>query len=233
MSGYFASDEVWTEFEPLWHDALHTEPAIDYFHMRECFKLEKQFVAFNRHQADRKLNELLDVLLPFLRNSRIREFTSVLDWAVYDRVVSEPVKAALYNPYLFLLGAIQSEVTKYIYSVGGEPVYFFFDDQFEKLELDAARQFSRARSVLPAELSGLLDGQTFKSDTYCYPLQAADLIAWQRHRKALNLSEDLGDRKEFRRICGATRAGLLLPYNDEGLADFCRRMDVLARDYPR
>jgi len=193
--------------------------------MRECFKLEKQFEGFNRHQADRKLGDFLDVLLPYLRRGDIKEFTSILDWAVYDRAVSGAVRDTFHNPYLFLIGAIQAEVVKRVSELGGDPVYFFFDDQTPKLEFNAAYQFERAKVTVPREMLHLLHGMTFASDQYCYPLQVADLIAWQRHRKELNLPEDLGERKEFKRIRGATKEAWLFPYREDGLIAFCLRME--------
>jgi len=56
ISGYLGRDNVWEEFEGQWHEVLHSAKEIEWFHMRDCFKLEGQFETFNRYQADRKLN---------------------------------------------------------------------------------------------------------------------------------------------------------------------------------
>jgi hypothetical protein len=39
LGGYLASDDIWEEFERQWHEALALEKSIEYFHMRECYKL--------------------------------------------------------------------------------------------------------------------------------------------------------------------------------------------------
>jgi hypothetical protein len=45
------SDKDWGEFEDQWHSVLHDcsigGHEIDYFHMRECYKLEGEFEKFN------------------------------------------------------------------------------------------------------------------------------------------------------------------------------------------
>lgn len=228
LSGYLADDGVWDRFEQGWHNALQADPKIEYFHMRECIKLEGQFEGFSRYTADRKMNALLDELLPFLRRGEITEYTAILDWDMYRNAVSGVAKKKYWNPYLFLIMAIQTEVTKRIVDAG-EPVYFFFDDQIDKLEHDAARQFARAKEALPPELGRLLHGQTFRSDKYCYQLQVADFIAWQRRRKELNLPEDRGGRKEYKRVHSATKSGYIFPFRKAGLEQHSERIERAER----
>jgi hypothetical protein len=140
----------------LWRDALHAGKEIEWFHMRECIKLEGQFASFNRYQADRKMNTLIDVLVPFLKAKRVREFTAILDWDIYDRAVTGPVKSAFYDPYLFLIGALQAEVAKFVAgSKNAAPVYFFFDDQNVHLERDSANLFYRARVSRPRKIESV------------------------------------------------------------------------------
>lgn len=225
LSGYLATDDVWAEFEGRWQDVLEHGRKIEWFHMRECIKLEAQFQSFNRYQADKKLNDLIDVLIPFLKSRRIIEFTAVLDWPVYDRAVSGPVKATFHDPYLFLIGALEAEVVKCVsMTPNPAPVWFFFDDQTCLMENHAGTQFYRARATIPSDLLPLLHGLSFASDKIMYPLQAADLIAWQRHRKEINLAEDLGERKDFKRLHNASN-GTIHRFREDGLLSFCERME--------
>jgi hypothetical protein len=69
-----------------------------------------------------------------------------------------------------------------------------------KVEKTVAWQFENAKSVLLETLTGAWDGLTFRSDKLSYPLQAADLIAWQRHRRDMDLPEDRGPRLEWKKL---------------------------------
>jgi Protein of unknown function (DUF3800) len=236
LSGYLGSDDVWSGLETQWHGVLHDSAIggheIEYFHMRECFRLEGEFAPFNRWQAKRKLDALVDVLCPLLRSKKLREFTSTIDWEVYNRAVTGPTRDAFHNPYLLTFGAVMAETAKCMRDVikQEEPIFFFLDDQIARIEGDAARQFRRAKVTLSHELAGLFDEIAFRSDKYYYPLQAADLIAWQRHREALNLAEDLGGRREFRRLRNSTKSALLMPYREDGLIDFICRAERKLKD---
>jgi hypothetical protein len=239
LSGYLGSDVVWSDLETAWHDVLH-DPSIggheiDYFHMRECFKLEKQFARFNRWQADKKMNALVEILCHYLKKDKLLEYTAVLDWDIYRGAVDGPLKTVYHNPYLLAFGAVMTEIGKYVKTATEtattrEPVYFFLDDQIALVETDVNKYFHFTKATLPEEYSGLFDGVTFRSDQYCYPLQAGDLIAWQRHRRELDLPEDCGPRPEYKRLHkAAADKGLLLYFREDGLVEFSQRTDARLR----
>jgi hypothetical protein len=231
LSGYLADDGTWGQFEEQWHAVLHNVSIggheMDYFHMRECFKLEEEFSNFTRSQADQKLNALVDVLRPFIRGGKIREFTCIIDWDIYNRALTGPAREAWYNPYLFAFGTILLESAKYVTATQKvrDPIYFFLDDQITKVEKTVAWQFENAKDTLPEKLTGAWHGVTFCSDKLTYPLQAADLIAWQRHRRQLDLPEDRGPLPQWKKLHAATPKGhtFLFPYNEKGFKVFSKK----------
>ncbi len=227
LGGYLGRDDTWSEVQDQWHSVLqNTGKPIDYFHMRECFKLEDQFEGFNRFQADKKLNALIDVLRPFLRAKRLIEFTAILDWEIYYRTIQGPLKDFYHNPYLFNLRAIEQNVAKYMERQNWEsPAEFFFDDQTAIVEEDAAKQFYRARAVLLKRYSHLIGGIAFRNDQWSYPLQVADLIAWQRHRRELDLPADRGVLPAFNRLVNASE-GELMRHREEPLARLGKKIDA-------
>ncbi len=237
LSGYLGLDKDWDSFEESWHDILHDASIggyeIDYFHMRECFKLEGEFAKFMRRQADKKLYALVDVLVPLIRSGKIREFTAILDWDTYNHAVLGPLKDVYHNPYLPLFGAIMAETVKaqQITEVGeGDLIHFWLDDQIQRVEYDVGKQFYYGKHTLPRKYSRLFDTVMFRNDEWCYPLQAADLIAWQRHRRDLNLTEDLGERREYKRLHNASSGkGKLMRYREDGLLKFSRETDTKLR----
>lgn len=236
LSGYFGEDDAWGAFEDEWHSVLHDSSIggheIEYFHMRECFKLEGAFAGFNRFQADKKLRALVDVLCPFLRSGAIREFTSIIEWDVYNRAVTGPLRQVFNNPYLFAFGSILSETARCLTEVLGrqDPIYYFLDDQIPKIEESVDFQFVTAKESLPETLGALIEGPTFRSDKLCYPLQAADLIAWQRHRKELAPAEDMGERPELKKLHNANgQRGELARYRESGLIEFSTHIEAHLR----
>ena len=71
----------------------------------------------------------------------------------------------------------------------GEPLEWTFDhqgrgnpDQESKLELSLHRAFADARAGAPEEIHYLFASLAFKDDKLWLPLQAADFLAWHKHR---------------------------------------------------
>jgi hypothetical protein len=218
LSGYLASDDSWNAFGDAWEKALQEEPTIEFLHMREYFKLEKTFEGMNKFQAERKLNTMIDVLRSFLKTKQLREFTAFMPWDVFDRAVHGPVKCVRGNPYYFLLRAVIDQINVFVSSdpewMALAPVEYFFDEQSAKLEFQVPLQFETVKSIVGNK--ALMGGISFRDDEINYPLQAADVIAWERRRRALNLPEDLGERKTLKRLRTVTSGALML-VNEEKL----------------
>ncbi len=104
-----------------------------------------------------------------------------------------------------------------------EPVWFCMDDQSAKLEYDVGQQFVIVKELRGPVQGALLHGLAFRDDKICDPLQCADLIAWQRHRKQLNLTEDMGGRREYKRLHNATD-GNIFEFREDGMEIFVRQV---------
>ena len=229
LSGYLGPDDVWTAFQDEWHAVLQNAPTINFFHMRECFKLEGQFQGFTRYQADHKRDQLIDVLRPRLRNKELVEFSAILEWDVYQRAVHGPLKETYHNPYFFALHPIVAEIAKYLWerpewnSLGR--VDFFFDDQAIRVERDTAFQFYNVKDTASERYAAHLGDVAFRNDELNYPLQAADLIAWQVHRRELNLPADGHQpRKEYLRLKGVSDGGRLMRCREDRIQALANRV---------
>src|SRR5579872_1015046 len=218
LSGYVANDDVWEDFENKWEAVLRCTPTIEYFHMRECFKLEGQFAGWSRRDADKKMHALIDVLRPFLKAKTVTEFTSIVEWSMFNNVVVGPFREVYHRPYFFALEAIMAELARWFRQRSiEEPVWFFMDDQIPLVEMDAAKQFYYAKATVDDYFVKYYEGLNFRDDKLCYELQAADLLAWQRHRRELNLAEDQRKpRPEFERLI-KLGTGKLMRYREDGL----------------
>ena len=233
LSGYLGRDDEWEKFETEWHRVLSDKSiggrSIDYLHMRECYKLEGVFEGFTRSAADKKLNALVDVLVDFLRTRRLVEFTMMLDWDIYNTAIAGPVKDIFPNPYLLALHGIVSQVTAFLNKSAHPtaPVWFWMDDQTRSIEANYAQQFCITKKILEPEHSRWLDAVGFKSDKSCYELQAADLIAWQSHRRELRHPEDdPNGRREWRRLNKAAVDKTIGRFTLDGLTDSARRINA-------
>jgi hypothetical protein len=228
LSGYLGWDSAWDELSEQWLDVLHNHgPRIEYFHSWECENLVGQFANFNRPQADRKLNRLIDVLVPFLRRKQLKELTAILEWSIYNRAITGALRREVFsNPYFLLIHALTNEITHDLADRNiTEPVWFWMDDQAAKLEYNVGQQFMYVKDLRGPVHGSMLHGLSFRDDKICDPLQCADLIAWQRHHKELNLShEDPAGRKEWKRLHNAAgdAESKIFIYREDGLARFAQ-----------
>jgi hypothetical protein len=223
LSGYLGWDDAWEDLSEKWVHVLHNEgKRIEYFHMYECYKLKDQFEGWSRPHADKKMNALIDVLLPFIRSKKLIEFTVFLDWDIYNKTMKGTMKREVFNnPYFLLTHVLTHEIVTDLEQRGvAEPVWFWMDDQAAKLEYNIAQQFAYVKELRGAQ-GQLLHGLAFKDDRMSDPLQCADLIAWQRHRRDLNLPVDLGGRKEWKRLDRASAgSGKLITFREDGMQQF-------------
>jgi len=171
-----------------------------------------------------------DVIRPFTRSRSLHEFTSILGWDVFNRAVSGPLRETFHNPYIFTIGAIMTESGRYLKDElrESDSIYFFLDDQTTKVESTVAYQFNLAKRSVNTGLGDYFDAVTFRDDRFCYPLQVADLIAWQRHRRELDLSVDRGPLVAYKRLMSATPSSVpvLFPYKESGLKWFSERVEA-------
>ena len=117
---------------------------------------------------------LVDVLVPSIKVGKLREFTAILDWDIYNRAVLGPLKDVYHNPYLLLLGAVMGQMVKgqQVASVTeSDLIHFWLDDQILKVEQDAHKHFLWSKESLPQN-SRIFDTVMFRDDKYCYPLRA-------------------------------------------------------------
>ena len=212
LSGYLGRDDTWNAFSDNWEKALHQPPRIEFFHMREYIKLEGQFERLNEFQAGRKVDALVDVLRPLLKSKKLVEFTALLPWGMYERAVSGPLKNVYDNPYFLVLHAVVGAINTFLEEepvwAKDAPVEYFFDEQTQRLEHLVGRQFLNVKAIV--DNTPFMSGIAFRDDELSYPLQAADLIAWTRRRRELNLAEDLGERPEYKKLNAATKEGRLM-----------------------
>ena len=230
LSGYLGRDTDWSEFEKAWHAVLQDSSIgskLDYFHMRECYVTNWRMRLLPL-RGGKPMRNCTRSLTLYARSYDLSAYASspvLIDWEIFKRATSDQIKEIFYSPYLFAFGTLVIEAARCVKDAcqQQEPIYFFMDDQIPLIEKSVAGQFAHAKLTRPDEMAKLFDAITFRSDRFCYPLQAADLIAWQRHRRELNLAEDRGERPERKKLHNAVPLDqpFMFPYNEAGLVEFC------------
>ena len=170
----------WVEFSDEWHSVLRSPPAISGFHVREARKRQGQFARWKAIDVDRKVIALTEVIL--------RHRPHVLSCWVGEDDHAATVEANgvpdVKHAYFTCFMAIIQKVAE-LQAVRGitTPVDFIFDEKGD-MGLEALLWYSFIKSTMRPEICNLIGGSpVFRSDDHVLPLQAADLVAWQKRRQ--------------------------------------------------
>jgi hypothetical protein len=179
LAGYVSWAEAWKPFSGEWQAALKEGKPIEYFKMREANSLKGEFLGWSAPDRDAKVDSLASVII-----NRV-EFgvTNAIFWEDLEKVSAEFPEVPL-HPYDIMFHGSMSVTTNYVrrnYAPDSR-VGFTFDEQ-GKMGTRAARVYDHIQPVLtPEEQSVILGRPEHKNDKLFYPLQAADMIAWQVRR---------------------------------------------------
>lgn len=187
MAGFVLAAEEWAAFADQWQAVLEKDPKIEYFKMREAFRLIDQFSGFNLRDRDRKLQELVSVILHY-DPLTIR---SVVPHAAYRTVFRGNIAKQMDYPYFLSYYGIMGALFRYGHLQewqAGQKVDFIFDEQ-GKEGVVPQRVWNFAKETAPAWAKPLIgSGPIHRDDRTFLPLQAADLLAWQVRRFFLEQS---------------------------------------------
>lgn len=191
LAGYVMPVPKWTAFSDDWKAELDKEPSIAYFKATEAAHQEGQFLRISIEQRDRKVQELAAVIQKY---EPICLATSVA-WDDFRAVFGGRVSDKLAKPYyilfyriLELMLACQQEMTEI---EPYEKVDFVFDDQ-GKIGRFAASFYHQIKTACLPEIQRMLGANPIqRDDKEVVALQAADMVAWHVHRRAVCPEEHL------------------------------------------
>ena len=185
VAACFVSTHVqWTHFRRDWGWANEIEN-FGVFHMADFVAKKKQFALpewQDEEKRDRTLKRLINVITTRARHG----FYAAVEKAAYDEEVPEDIRERFRlgkNHYTFAVRMCMAKVLKWRQAYGHkEPIEFVFDQMskgsgdinsvFEEALKDGeqpALQFGISRNV----------GWSFRSKADIWPLQAADILAWE------------------------------------------------------
>jgi Protein of unknown function (DUF3800) len=181
LAGYVLPFEKWVAFTEDWEIALKKRPAIKYFHMVEAEHGEGEFLGIQEPFRRMKVNDMVEVIEkhePLGLSTYIR----LKDWEAlakpFARIGFENAYYPLFSTIIFLL------VGDNLINKSETPVTFIFDEKtaIQHHAVAAYDAVKRGTEVFP-HIHRLMGGTpSFEDDKKVLPLQAADLLVWQRRR---------------------------------------------------
>lgn len=203
LAGFIASESSWRAFEADWLAALNLEPKLDYFKMKEAFRLQDQFHR-RRGWTEAKRDERLMQLVEIIKAHALVRVCSSIKNADFDRYVKSldvpERKHSTDNPFWMLLMRVGLCVAIFGDQVGAKGVCNFICDEQLGAEEEMrawwptlaplARRTAEERMSKSDLWERISPIPEFGNDKVRIPLQAADLYAWQlrkHHERNQNL----------------------------------------------
>ena len=205
MGAFVARFEDWVSFELDWCAILDREP-IEAFHMSHCEAGGKPFDwSWARRAA--LIHDLRHVIIRYQMLGTAFSI-SRKDW---DAIIIGAVREHFGNAIEFAFGGAIGQLVSYLRRLWPkEKLAIIVDDQKQRKE-DLQRIAGHY-----ADLKGLypeIESLAFASMQKCVPLQAADMIAWESYRYALEWLKTGGKavaRAHFRDFLGNAPLGAIM-----------------------
>lgn len=181
MAGYLSYESVWGgSFSPAWGECLAKDPQLAYFKMKEAHRRQECFRGWSVPERDQRVSEFVGIIN---RAPVLTAIVVALRWEDFWRAKAEFPRIVDCHPYDMLFHGIMGSVTALLAKRNiSESVKFVFDEQGSAGER-AILTYRQLRRILPPHQSRLVYGSPeLADDRVVFPLQAADLLAWQLRR---------------------------------------------------
>jgi hypothetical protein len=179
VAGYAASQERWKAFCGDWQE----------LRVRHLGGKPFKMVRANRQKDSGHIPipGIVEFARCVVRHAEVELWSAAPEYEVAKIVESYGLRFDKY--WLCFAGLINETVYDYELRQRGEPLGWTFDhqgrgkrDQQSELEVSLIRAFYDLRGRIGPERRHLLSGISFDDDELLNPLQAADLLAWQKRR---------------------------------------------------
>lgn len=204
IAGYLAVDEVWGRFQNSWGHLLikHGLPGI---HMREIVGIARK-----KGWDTPKLNAVLSEFIGVIREGlALIGFGVAVDADEYRNFLAGGSKRKLMfgDAHEFICSRIVRRVRDRLTEAGlhAEQMAILFDQDFElaRRRLTLFEHICKRDPPLKASLATL----SFADARHYYPLQAADLLAWETRRQIINRTEGKPSAARWNDLMSALPSG--------------------------
>jgi hypothetical protein len=186
LAGFMARNAGWDSFSAAWQSVL-SRHGLPYFKANEAFNLNGCFSGWN---ADRR-DEVTAILAHIIYENVLVGISSSVFLSDYKTPIEGRIAPAFDNPYIFLYFNVMYSAFKWqIDNEICESTDFIYDEQLhEKSKI--ADLFTRFRNNIPSPFRKMLGSRPiYADDKLVLPIQAADFLAWFRHRTYQQIEND-------------------------------------------
>jgi Protein of unknown function (DUF3800) len=179
MAGYMAGD--WNQLYRAWRSLL-LKHGLRYVHMKEMIGISQK-----KGWLDGHLTEVLREFIGAIKDSILVGFGVAVDLQAFQKV-PEDIRKRLGDAQIFCCSRILRRIMDRLdeSGMGNEPISVTFDQDFDfarrrlPMFIDLRKRDPKLRAAL-AQVS-------FASSDHFYPLQAADLLAWETRRHIAHMA---------------------------------------------
>jgi len=184
MAGYLSDDKNWEQFCLAWRDLLFKNN-LPFIHMKDFVHLRGPYEELGwTHERKQKV---LDEFITIIRTYILAGFGVAVD-AKYYRSMALEARKLLGDPHLFCFQRLMSRFTRKLKESGwNEPIPVIFDD-CEEYSVRCYRLWSAMRANYP-DMKSQISAITFADDKIFYPLQGADILAWETTKHLRQMAE--------------------------------------------
>jgi hypothetical protein len=182
---YISTNEQWREFEREWREVLD-DAGITFFHMAKYESRHGEYKDWDNEKRVRVIKRLLGIIK---RRVRIG-IVSCLIYSAYDELIkSDPARLAFFGtPYAFNVHMCMKSISIWAerFSLSHfEPVAFVFENG-AGYNGEIRRLFDRYVRVRHIKTNYRLDTLMFADKREIVQLQAADILAYEARKRAMN-----------------------------------------------
>jgi hypothetical protein len=211
VAGFTATDPEWSSFSIQWRGCLHRHGISGPFHMSEFESRKGEFSELTDEQRLSLISSLAEIIV----KHDVTGFAICVERSKFHSLVGNPKrygKAA--DPYyLLLMTAMAHTVLGHAAVWPGEKLLFVFDRKPNFVQLSNLA-FDSMLKVHPWVKEIVSDQVVFASREAQAPLQAADMLAYETYKRALDPSR--AQRKLFSALRPAFDS--ITKFTDEDLA---------------
>ncbi len=178
VAGYVSDVDRWASFETEWQDVL-TGYGIEYFHMKDFAAREGDYKSWGP-KGDCRLVRLLEII-----NASVLAAVSItVPLGLWRAVLSDEERERSGNPYCIAGFGCFREITRWMRrecGAGDEVAYVY--DQGDKGRGEIFKLFNAVYDSQDLRREYRLLSMKVEDKKRFVPLQAADILAWERNRE--------------------------------------------------
>ena len=210
IAGYVSDDPGWESFTKLWGEMLRRH-GVSAVHMKDLVALQGEYKDLGWTHTEK--DKLIDEAISLIKAKALAGFGVAVN-TKYWRSMSPEARKRIGDPHMLCFQRIIKLVIKNLTKAGiTYPIAAIFDDS-EEYGVRCYRMMSQLRREVP-EVKERIGSISFADDQIYYPLQAADMIAYESAKELRQKAEGYKSRSSFSTLVTPDGSSAPLEYDSE------------------